>query len=223
MQNLIISNTTIRQDAEGRFCLNDFHLASGGAKKNGPSYWLANKQTQAIIDELSKAGIPVIESKQQVGTFAVKELIYAYAMWISPSFHVQVIRTFDSVATGSTQVPVVKNPALQMVIALAAETDRIEQEQQRQAGEVARLQETVAVLEARTQQENKHFTVLGYANLTGHKIDYKTASLLGRKCANISREQGLPIGDVTDPRFGRVHSYHESVLKAVVGQVLRAA
>ena len=104
----------------------------------------------------------------------------------------------------------------QMLVAMAQQFLAYEQEQQRQATEMARIQETVAVIEARTQPENKHFTVLGYANLVGHKIDYREASKIGRKCAELSRSQGLPIGDVTDPRFGKVHSYHESVLQAVI-------
>lgn len=104
----------------------------------------------------------------------------------------------------------------QMLVAMAQQFLAYEQEQQRQATEMARIQETVAVIEARTQPENKHFTVLGYANLVGHKIDYREAAKIGKKCAELSRSQGLPIGDVKDPRFGRVHSYHESVLQAVI-------
>lgn len=108
-----------------------------------------------------------------------------------------------------------QSPA-QMILTMAQQYLAYEQEQQRQATELARISESVAVIEARTQPENKHFTVLGYSNLIGKPIDLKTASKVGRKCAELSREQGMVIGDVRDPRFGLVHSYHESVLQAVL-------
>ena len=93
---------------------------------------------------------------------------------------------------------------------------RIGAEEGGQAEELARIAENVAVIEARTQPENKHFTVMGYANLVGMPVDTKTAATLGRRCAALSRQRGLIIGDVSDPRFGNVHSYHESVLQDVL-------
>lgn len=113
-------------------------------------------------------------------------------------------------------LPVVRDTRTAALIEALVRQDALEQEQQRQATEIARIQETVAVIEARTQPENKHFTVLGYASLIGRKIDYREAFRLGRKCAELSRTQGMVIGDVRDPRFGKVHSYHESVLQAVL-------
>jgi len=122
----------------------------------------------------------------------------------------------EKAAKSKSQAPQVSDPRTAAMIESLIRLDAMEQAQKRHALEVAQLQETVAVIEARMQPENKHFTVLGYSNLVGKKIDYKTACKIGKKCANLSREQGMVIGDVRDPRFGNVHSYHESILQAVM-------
>lgn len=102
MQSAItVADVGIRQDAKGRYCLNDFHRAAGGERKHGPSLWLENQQTKDLIAELAgeapDAGNPVsvIKGGTKQGTYVAKELVYAYAMWISPAFHLRVIRTFD--------------------------------------------------------------------------------------------------------------------------------
>lgn len=105
-----IDGAVIRQDQFGRYCLNDLHKASGEEIKNRPATWLQNQQTQALAVEVEKDGIPSIYTKQGVGTFVRKELVYAYAMWISPSFNLKVIRTFDAVANHQ-QLPDLNNPA----------------------------------------------------------------------------------------------------------------
>lgn len=106
MKDLIVANITIRQDAEGRYCLNDLHKASGNHVKNRPSEWLKTKQAKelvALMENESKEGIPSLPIASQFGgtmekrgTFIVRELVYAYAMWISPEFHIRVIRTYDA-------------------------------------------------------------------------------------------------------------------------------
>lgn len=120
-------------------------------------------------------------------------------------------------------VPMVKDPQIAAVILALTRVDAVEQEQKRQADELARIAENVAVIEARTQPENKHFTVMGYANLMGQSVDVHTAATLGKRCAALSRQRGMVIGDVSDPRFGTVHSYHESVLQEVLPGILKKA
>ncbi|HFF5574549.1 MULTISPECIES: KilA-N domain-containing protein [Acinetobacter] len=98
---ITLGSIVIRQDNEGRFCLNDLHKASFAKVSKKPSEWLRNQQTREIINELViEAGNPAsviqtIKGGLLQGTYAVKELVYAYAMWISPSFHLQVIRAYD--------------------------------------------------------------------------------------------------------------------------------
>lgn len=97
---IVIFDVAVKQDKDGRFCLNDLHKAAGGERRNDPHDWLRLKQTAELVQELSVTGIPVttIRGGKVQGTYVCKELVYAYAMWISAKFHLHVIRTFDAIA-----------------------------------------------------------------------------------------------------------------------------
>ena len=104
MNALVIANTQIRRDPAGRYCLNDLHQASGSEKRYQPSNWLRLQTTIELADEISNSSNvrnkPVdSEAGRHGGTYAVKELVYAYAMWISPKFHLHVIRAYDAMVT----------------------------------------------------------------------------------------------------------------------------
>jgi len=103
---LTIANTLIKQDENNLFCLNDLHKAAGNEPKFKPSLWLRSQQSKDLISELSTysclAPIEVHKGGKTPGTFVVKELVYAYAMWISPSFHLAVIRAYDALVTQPT-------------------------------------------------------------------------------------------------------------------------
>lgn len=89
----------IKKDQHGRFCLNDMHKAAGGAKKHQPTNYLQLDSTQELMEELSNSCDsrikPVESSKGRYGgTYAVEDLALSYAMWISPKFHLTVVRAF---------------------------------------------------------------------------------------------------------------------------------
>ncbi|MBS1141566.1 MAG: hypothetical protein H6R13_3019 [Proteobacteria bacterium] len=44
---------TIKQDAQGRYCLNDLHKASGGNKKHAPNEFLRLDGTKELVAELT--------------------------------------------------------------------------------------------------------------------------------------------------------------------------
>lgn len=94
---LTVAGIAVRQ-MNGLYSLNDLHKASGGEAKHRPNYFIKTEQAQALIAEIEKAGIPAIEAKTRVGSYACPELVIAYAAWISAAFHLKVIRVFLSVA-----------------------------------------------------------------------------------------------------------------------------
>lgn len=124
---LKISNISVRQDTQGRYCLNDLHKAAGGEKRYGASYWLSNQQAKELIAELESTGMSVVTLEgRNGGTYVVKELVYAYAMWISPAFHLKVIRAYDAVVTIPAFNPNEISRLQLLEIALQAEQERIE-------------------------------------------------------------------------------------------------
>jgi hypothetical protein len=101
LATLTIAGIPVRQDEDGRYCLNDFHKAAGSEPRHAPALWLNNQQTQELVNELEKddIGNPISKIQgrgKQQGTYAIKELVYAYAMWISAKFHIVVIRAYDA-------------------------------------------------------------------------------------------------------------------------------
>lgn len=97
MSALTIGSSEIRQ-INGLYSLNDLHVASGGNDNFKPVFFLRNAQTVALIEEIKGANshlLPLkIEKGRNGGTYACKELVIAYAAWISPAFHLKVIRVF---------------------------------------------------------------------------------------------------------------------------------
>lgn len=101
MSNLTILNNSIRQ-LDNLYSLTDLHKASGGEQKHKPVLFLSNQQTKELISEIeieSKVGIPTsvvktVRGGKNPSTYACEELVLSYAMWISPKFHLIVLRAF---------------------------------------------------------------------------------------------------------------------------------
>ena len=64
--------------------------------------------------------------------------------------------------------------------------------------------------------DEHHYTIIGYANLTGIRgVSRDVAARLGRKASAMSRKQGYHIGKEYDAKYGMVNTYHVDVLQEV--------
>ena len=75
------------------------------------------------------------------------------------------------------------------------------------------------LLEVESKQmtiDEHHYTIIGYANLTGVRgVGRDAAARLGRKASAMSRKQGYHIGKEYDAKYGVVNAYHVDVLQEV--------
>lgn len=113
---LQVFNFLIRQDADGRFCLNDLHraaIAKGTATKSQrPGNFMKRPETIGLVSAINKrcsvgsiAPVSTIKGGAQgqtlQGTFVTKTLVIAYAMWIDDDFHLDVIEAYESMVSAS--------------------------------------------------------------------------------------------------------------------------
>ena len=117
---LTIGAASIREKG-GLYCLCDVHRASGWSHEHHPKQWLRLLQTKELIaslqaevaasiaaarpdapvpaselEKISKAH-PVMVTRGATGAWVCPELAIAYAAWISPAFHMKVLRTLMGV------------------------------------------------------------------------------------------------------------------------------
>ena len=104
MSNLQILSNSIRT-FENLYSLNDLYQASGSENKHAPFRFIRLETTKELIAEIEKEtpnALKVIRGTQG-GTYACEELVIAYAMWISPKFHLIVLRAFLAMHKSESQ------------------------------------------------------------------------------------------------------------------------
>ena len=104
-QTFTIADTTISM-VDGLYSLNDVHKASGNVEKHRPAFFVRNQEVTDLANEIMQCAnlhsdqvIRKVNGGHNRGTYACKEIVYRYAMWISPKFALIVIRAFDAMVT----------------------------------------------------------------------------------------------------------------------------
>lgn len=86
---------------------------------------------------------------------------------------------------------------------------------QAQEKRIAEIDDRVKVIEAKQTTHQNWFTIAGYGTLLKIQVGIKLAASLGRKACNLCKQLGIEPEEIPDPRFGKVKTYPENVLKQV--------
>lgn len=86
---------------------------------------------------------------------------------------------------------------------------------QAQEKRISEIDDRVKVIEAKQTTHQDWFTIAGYGTLLKIQVGIKLAASLGRKACNLCRQLGIEPEEIPDPRFGKVKTYPENVLKQV--------
>jgi prophage antirepressor-like protein len=107
-----------------------------------------------------------------------------------------------------------KTPA-EMLLMYAQQMVEIEKQQMALAKKQQEQDERIEAIEAKQEALDRgcrDFSVMAWANLRGIQMPIDLARKFGKFCADKCRSLNLPIGNVRDPRFGKVNTYLEDVL-----------
>lgn len=105
--NIVMFNQEIRRDKEGRYCLNDLHkaaIASGlDVERKNPSDFFRTDTAKIFVKSLecmNETTYSPIETKEgrNGGSFACKELLYAYAMWLDKPIFLKIVKAIDDLS-----------------------------------------------------------------------------------------------------------------------------
>jgi len=195
---LSVGSVQIHQH-NGLYSLNDLHKASGSDGKHKPANFIRLDTTQALIDEISNcsdlSNYQPVESRRGAygGTYACRELVIAYAAWISAEFHLKVIRVFlDTVTPVPQHTLTLDDPHASDLDAsivneiVSTTTRNIVETLHRQRKLIAWPEVTEAIQNPKSEMSFSDLTSLTHAclNRLQRSIDAEAYATIARRAAN---------------------------------------
>ena len=108
----------------------------------------------------------------------------------------------------SKQLPLKQMTATEMFAFIANQMV----EQERKALEIDIRLQVVEQKQQQLNQDNDHFTIKGFCSLHGIDLSNGKMSALSKKAKKLSEVKEYAYHEISDPRFGKVKTYHVDIL-----------
>lgn len=154
------------------------------------------------------------------GTWMEEKLALKFASWLSPYFELWVYdRIQELITTGETRLRDIPPSGFAATLRLLAEQwEKQEQINEEVRDDLDKTAQRLEVLESKIISVDDHYyTIAGYCNLKKIPCPLHLAKEWGKTAAALSRQKAIPTGTAHDERYGQVRTYHEDILKEVIG------
>lgn len=206
-----------------------YYDATAMCRANGKKWndYFRLKSTSDFVDALaSDAGIPasllivshkgVTSDGREQGTFVHPKLAMNLAQWCSPKFAVVVSGwVLDILTTGKAEVVPVGDPLIaNMEAMIALRKTQLEHERKLATVEAKADRALQQATAARQTSESNYgwYSVLAFCKRVGRTLSVTESAKVGKELADKLRSIGGQPQRVSDPRFGFVNLYPESLL-----------
>jgi hypothetical protein len=169
-----------------------------------------NKEVLRVV----KGGEPHLQ-----GTWMDEKLALKLASWLSPEFELWVYdRIQELLTTGKTELTNVPPKGFSATLRLLAE--QWEQQEQINSEVRSELDQTASRLEDLEAKiissDENYYTIAGFCSLNRIDCPLQKAKAWGKLATSLSQEMGHETGIAHDERYGRVKTYHSSVLEKTI-------
>lgn len=149
---------------------------------------------------------------------------YIVVAQLSPEFTARLVDRWQELEAAQLDPLAGLPPEQRALIALMVDNAAIKAKQAEQDTTIAIQSDAIRRIEANQVAaiaSVQSFTALGYSIFKEIPMSKIELTRLGRKAAAISKKKGITVDHVSDSRFGRVGSYHVSVLDAALEEMTK--
>lgn len=175
------------------------------------------RDVRVMLDELQNADLRPEEYQAFIASNGMtseillnKRLTYILVTGYSTLLRAKVVDRWQELEAAPQRQ--VSDPRLAAMIESLIRLDQIETAQREQEDRVRALEQQVKQIDTAVD----HFTIVGWARLRNVELPLAKASKLGRFATSVCKEHGIQMGEVPDPRFGRVNTYPLAVLDDIL-------
>lgn len=177
-----------------------------GKNKSTIGRWIEKNQLQNAIDKLQNA------TNQNPANFTLNETIEILrAGKISES----IVSLLKENAENKNLLQLSKNNVQQQAEMIKMIIEPILDQQNKFNLKLLNEVKQISNNQKQLEYKQDYYSIIGYANMKNIKIAFSDALRLGREAAKISKLKNLEVRRIPDERFGKVGSYHITILEEI--------